>query len=59
MAQAPLDPNQPSVFVGLKIVESMAASIDEIAAAERISRSAAIRLAVQYYLDQQEAAVSA
>ena len=59
MAQRPLDPNQDSVFVGLHVVESMAESVDVVAAEKGLSRSAVIREAVAAYLERQGVAATA
>lgn len=50
MAQKPLDENQPSTFIGFKLVEDMADSVDELASSMSVSRSALIRDAISEYL---------
>ena len=50
----PLDPNDESVFVGVRIVGSMADSVDAVAAKSGSTRSAVIREAVAAYLDEHQ-----
>ncbi len=49
----PLDrvtPDEDVVFIGFKLVENMAESVDELAAAMSVSRSVLIREALSEYL---------
>lgn len=50
MAQAPLDKNDTTKFVGFKLIGSMADSVDELAAEMSVSRSVLIREALSEYL---------
>ena len=59
MAQAPLDENQDSIFIGFKVVEDMARDLDELAARRSSNRSVLIRGAIAAYLVAQEVPASA
>ena len=55
----PLDPDEDVVFIGFKVVESMAESLDDLAASRASNRSELIREAISHYLENQEVAASA
>lgn len=50
MAKAPLDKNEKTLFVGFKLVESMAESMDDLASTLSMSRSLLIREALTEYI---------
>lgn len=52
MAQKPLDPNEDSVFVNVRLVESMAETLRDIANAVGATRSEVIREALGHYVEQ-------
>lgn len=53
------DPTEELVFIGFKVVESMADAIDELAARRTGNRSQVIREAIDAYIAAQEVPVSA
>ncbi len=50
MAQKPLDENGPSKFIGFRLIEDMADSVDELASVMSVTRSVLIRDAISEYL---------
>jgi len=59
MAQAPLDPDEATVFIGSKVTESLRDEMDRAAKARSMSKSELIREAVRRFLDAEEVSLSA
>ncbi len=50
---APIKEGEESVFIGLRFNESLVASVDELAAKRSMNRSALVREALRFYLEQE------
>ena len=59
MAQTPLDQTEDTVFLGFRLVESMAATVDEIAQRRSSSRSDLMREALKMLIEAEEVQLSA
>ncbi len=54
-----LDENEETVFVGFRLLESLEASMDELAATQSMSRSLLIREALTEYITARQQGVAA
>lgn len=54
MAQAPLDPNQETVNLSIRLVEETVSSFTELAASQNTHRSTLIREVLEAYLEQHQ-----
>lgn len=59
MAGPKLDDAEDSVFIGFRLVESMAATVDEIAERRSSNRSALMREALRMLIEAEEVELSA